>query len=137
MKLQIVKLVLTHRASLEAGPPPHGAARMRNVRDAASCCATSEWLLWYAQSRYAGSGSGTGEIPVRRTAALEPDKGHFTLLRDSSHACARSLSPRYSHGGAYALLLQQKHGLSVATSSRLRQLFGEGNVSACRHALEV
>ena len=91
---RLLRQALLHRDCTEAGPPPHGAARMRNVRDAASCCATSEWLLWYAQSRYAGSGSGTGEIPVRRTAALEPDEGHFTLLRDSSHACARSLSLR-------------------------------------------
>ena len=72
-------------------------------------------------------------IPVRRSSALEPDRGAFTILREVAHACARSLHPNYA---SQALGLQQKHGLSVATGHRLRQLFGVGNVSACRLALE-
>ena len=39
-----------HRDCTETGPPPHGASRARNVRLLASCCSTSEWLLWFAQS---------------------------------------------------------------------------------------
>ena len=151
-----------HRDCADAGPPPHGAGRARDVRRIASCCATSEWLLWYAQSAraapaahaalsahasehggihvYSGSSahraapSGTA-IPIHRLSALEPDRGHFSLLRDTSHACTRSLSPKYATP-SYALTLQQRHGLSVATGARLRLLFGEGNVSACRRAIE-
>ena len=122
-----------HRDCSHGGLPPHGAAKMRNVRDHASCCATSEWLLWYAQS--ARAVPGLKAIPVRRVAALEPDKGSFSILRESTHACTRSLGRGYANP-AFALGLQQKQGLSVATGSRLRRLFGAGNVSACREALE-
>jgi hypothetical protein len=148
-----------HRDCTDTGPAPHGAGRPKiNVREIAHCCATSEWLLWYAQSARAaaaaaaahGRGSGgsggnggnggyssdRGEIPVRRSGALEPDNGHYTVLREASHACERSLSRSYAEDKAHQLKLQAKHGLSVATGRRLRRLFGTGNVSECRRALE-
>ena len=81
------------------------------------------------------AGVGRGAIPVSRTAAFEPDRGHFTLLRETGSACSRALSPRYA-APAYQLALQQKHGLSIGTGRRLRRLFGEGNVSACRSVVE-
>jgi hypothetical protein len=137
-----------HRDCNDRRPPPHGASRSRNVREIAGCCSTSEWLLWYAQSTRAApllaSTSRTrsphedpadsdGEIPVQRTSVLEPDRSHFTILRETSNACERSLSKAYSTK-SYALRLQQRHGLSVATGAQLRRIFGE-NVSACRAAL--
>ena len=39
-----------HRDCADGRAPPHGAGRARNVRLIASCCSTSEWLLWYTQS---------------------------------------------------------------------------------------
>lgn len=122
-----------HRDCADTGLPPHGASRVRNVRDIASCCSTSEWLLWYTQSARAQPGQPA--IPVHRSSDLEPDRGAFTVLREASHACTRALSPHYA-SAAYALSLQQKHGLSTATGGRLRRLFGQGNVSSCRQALE-
>lgn len=121
-----------HRDCTHTSAPPHGAGRVRNVRQLASCCATSEWLLWFAQSSRAAAGAR--EIAVLRTSALEPERTHFSLLREANHACERSLSRSYDR--THALALQQRHGLSAATSARLRRLFGEGNVSACRRALE-
>ena len=73
---------------------------------------------------------------MRRTAALEPDLGHYSLLREASHACERSLSKAYSEDKAYQVKLQAKYGLSMATGRRLRRLFGPGNVSECRKALD-
>lgn len=145
-----------HRDCSDTNASPHGAARAKNVREIAHCCATSEWLLWYAQSqrgaRHAGLAelapaisereissvtiSRSAEIAIRRTTALEPDVGHFTLLRDASNACERSLSKSYAEDKAYQLKLQARHGLSVATGRRLRRLFGSGNISECRRALE-
>ena len=135
-----------HRDCNLRSAPPHGANRARNVRDIASCCSTSEWLLWYAQSARAGglvappagvgvktNQGGAGAIPVERHYALEPSRSHFTILREASHACEKSLSDSYEK---HALLLQQRHGLSIATARRLRHLFGVGNFTACKAALD-
>ena len=138
---------------------PHSSPRPltpkpTHQREIASCCSTSEWLLWYAQSARVGKQAGEGvsrqdsvaklpagslsggiamissqqhraqhpraqhpraqpalspwetqsrpwelqsrpwEIPVRKTSALEPDRSHYTLLREAAHACERSLSKR-------------------------------------------
>jgi len=127
-----------HRDCADSGPPPHGAARARNVRRVASCCSTSEWLLWYAQSYRAsnaaskntskyveggelGLGEIEGEIPIKRLRELEPDRGGaFSLLREANGACELALAPNYLKD---RYRLQQWHGLSVATGTRLRQRF--------------
>jgi hypothetical protein len=62
-----------HRDCADDRPPAHGAARARDVRKIATCCATSEWLLWYTQS--ARAVPGLSAIPVRKSLALEPDRG--------------------------------------------------------------
>ena len=197
-----------HRDCQDDRPPPHGAARSRNVRMIASCCSTSEWLLWYAQSarapllasslpasaspahshtgsahapthgaraasireaeaadaawvafgsvadsggRLAGGKHGAGararlqtldppdagdpggEIPIHRMAQFEPN-GAFTLLREAAGTCDHALSEAYS--GSWPLKLQQRHGLPVQTGMRLRRLFGQGNFSLCKEALD-
>ena len=92
-----------------------GANRARNVRDIASCCSTSEWLLWYAQSARAGglvappagvggktNQGGAGAIPVERPdevageAAVDLDR--LLRLVDFPRATAPSLAllPRAS-----------------------------------------
>ena len=81
---------------------------------------------------YGDSGS---EIPIRRTSALEPDHSHFSLLRESALTCERCLTKAYEDRSVQARL-QAKHGLSIATGRRLRRLFGNGNVTDCRRALE-
>ena len=135
---------------------PHSAwhGKVRNVRSVASCCSTSEWLLWYAQSARAQSSlirlgadsfspagnastaGGYGEIPVTRLRAFEPDRGSFSLLREASGACELALSDGYGQKKE-RLRLQQWHGLSVATGERLRARFGPepDNLTACRRML--
>ena len=67
-------------------------------------------------------------------AALAP-AGSFSLLRDTAYTCERALGAKYSLPH-YQLRLQASYGLSINTGRRLRRLFGPGNVTVCRGALE-
>lgn len=129
-----------HRDCSEVRQPT--SWQRHNVRAVASCCSTSEWLLWYVQSGRGAEGRAPAtslpasrhEIPVWKLGQLEPDRGAFTLLREANGTCELVLAATYPRDRRQ---LQQQKGLSVATGSRIRTLFGASfdNISACRHAL--